>query len=119
MMNHRPTHLAPPGRQILVHHDHVDRPADTADSVAEANSLSDTVLDIALYDQEVQIAVARELSARSRPKQDHACRRRGSLHEPLAGQLDQLLCSHEEKPISRRGEQGRLPKSSDGCHALE
>jgi hypothetical protein len=80
MMDHRPPDLASPGRQILVHHDHVDRPADATDSVAQANSLSDTVLDVALDDQEVQIAVARELPTRSRPKQDHTRGRPGSLH---------------------------------------
>ncbi len=90
-MDHRPAHLCPPGRQILVHHDYVDWPPDAADSVAQANSLGDTILDITLNNQEVQIAVARELPACSRPKQDHTRRRPGSLHKPLPGQLDRRL----------------------------
>jgi hypothetical protein len=84
-MDHRPTNLRPPIRQLLVHHDHVHRPADPSDGVPQANGLGDAVLDFALDDQEVQIAVARELAARSRSKQDHTGRRPNGLHKPLTG----------------------------------
>lgn len=57
-MDHRPTNLPTPLREILVHHDHIDRPADAADSITQPDSLGDAVLNIALDDQEVQIAVA-------------------------------------------------------------
>ena len=62
-MDHRPANLRPPLREILIHHDHIDRPADAADSITQPDGLGDAVLDIALDDQEVQIAVACELAA--------------------------------------------------------
>ncbi len=65
MMNHRPANLRPPIRQLLVHHDHIHRPADPPDSVPQANGLGDAVLNLALEDQEVQSAVARKLTART------------------------------------------------------
>jgi hypothetical protein len=67
-MDHRPANLPASLREILVHHDHVDRPADPADGIAKTDCLGDAVLDIVLNDQEVQIAVARELATRCRPE---------------------------------------------------
>lgn len=67
-MDHGPANLRPPFSEILIHHDHVDRPADPADSIAQADGLGDAVLDVALDDQEVQIAVACELAACCRPE---------------------------------------------------
>jgi hypothetical protein len=99
MMNHRPANLRPSIRQLLVHHDHIHRPADPPDSVPQANGLGDTVLDLPLDDQEVQIAVARKLTARSRPKQDYPGWRSGSVHKPLSSQLDQLLRSHDKDSL--------------------
>ncbi len=57
-MDHRPANLRPPLREILIHHNHIDRPADPADRIAQADGLGDAILDVALNDQEVQIAVA-------------------------------------------------------------
>lgn len=94
-MDHRPANLPTSVRKILVHHDHIDRPPDAADSVTQPDSLGDAVLDIALDDQEVQIAVACELAACCRPEQDHPGRRPGSVCEALSSQLDQLLCCHD------------------------
>jgi len=34
MVNHRPANLRSPGREILIHDDHIDRPADVANGVA-------------------------------------------------------------------------------------
>ena len=93
-MDHRPANLRPPFSEILIHHDHVDRPADPADGIAQTDGLCDAVLDVALDDQEVQIAVARELAACCRPEQDHPSRRARSLRETPSGQLNQLLRSH-------------------------
>ncbi len=70
-MDHRPANLRPPFGQILIHHDHIDRPSDPADGIAQADGLDDTVLDVALDDQEVQIAVACELAVCCLPEQDH------------------------------------------------
>jgi hypothetical protein len=95
VMDHRPANLPAPLCEILVHHDHIDRPADPADCIAQADRLGDAVLDIALDDQEVQIAVACKLAARRRSEQDHPGRRPGSLCEALSSQLDQLLCCHD------------------------
>ncbi len=94
-MDHRPANLPTSLREILVHHDHIDWPADAADSVTQPDSLGDAVLDITLDDQEVQIAVACELAACCRPEQDHPCRRPGSRRETPSSQLDQLLCCHD------------------------
>lgn len=98
-MNHRPANLRPPIRQRLVHHNHIHRPADPADSIAQANGLGDAVLDLALDDQEVQIAVARKLPARSRSEQDHPGWRTGGLHQSLSGQVDQLMRDHYEDSL--------------------
>lgn len=94
-MDHRPANLPTSLRKILVHHDHIDRPADAADSITQPDSLGDAVLDIALDDQEVQIAVACELTACCRPEQDHPGRRSSSVREAPSSQLDQLLCCHD------------------------
>lgn len=50
-MNHRPANLRPPIRQCLVHHDHIHRPADPADGIAQADGLGDAVLGFALDDR--------------------------------------------------------------------
>jgi hypothetical protein len=63
-MDHRPANLRPPLREILIHHNHIDRPPDPPDRIAQTNRLGDAVLDVALNDQEVQIAVACQLAAR-------------------------------------------------------
>ncbi len=94
-MDHRPANLPTSLCEILVHHDHIDRPADAADSITQPDSLGDAVLDIALDDQEVQIAVACELATRGRPKQDHLGRGSSGLCDALSSQLDQLLCCHD------------------------
>jgi hypothetical protein len=98
-MDHRPANLRSPLREILIHHDHIDRPADAADRVAQANCLGDAVLDITLDDQEVQVAVACELATRCRSEQDHSGRRPGGLREALSSQLDQLLRSHDQNSL--------------------
>jgi hypothetical protein len=49
-MDHRPTNLRSPIRQLIVHNDHIHRPADPPDSIPQANGLGDRVLDIALDD---------------------------------------------------------------------
>lgn len=98
-MDHRPANLRSPFSEILIHHDHIDRPADPADGIAQPDGLGNAVLDVALDDQEVQIAVACELSACCRPEQDHPGRRARSLRETLSGQLDRLLHSHDQDSL--------------------
>jgi hypothetical protein len=98
-MDHRPANLRPPLREILIHHDHIDRPADPTDRIAEADGLGDAVLDVALNHQKVEIAVACELATRCRPEQDHPGRRPSSIRETLASQLDQLLRSHDQDSL--------------------
>ena len=83
-MNHRPTHLRTTRGQLLIHHDHIDRPADPADSIAQTHSLSDAILNTTLDHQEVQVAVPRQLTTRGGPKQDHP-RLWRSLRQPPAG----------------------------------
>jgi len=122
-MDHRPPNLRSPLREFLVHHDHIDRPADPADGIAQANRLGDAVLDIALDDQEVQVAVACELATRCRSEQDHPGRRPGSVREALSSQLDQLLRSHDHDSLpadaastgSRNAKRGLLTVVSYGC----
>jgi predicted RNase H-like HicB family nuclease len=98
-MDHRPANLRPPLREILIHHNHIDRPADPADRIAQANRLGDPVLDIALNDQEVQIAVACEFATRCRAEQDHPGRRPSSIREALPSHLDQLLRCHDQDSV--------------------
>src|ERR1700761_9346558 len=69
VMHHRPANLRSPLREILIPHDYIDWPADASDRIAKANCLSDAVVDIALNDQEVQIAVRCELATRCGPEQ--------------------------------------------------
>ena len=124
-MDHRPANLPAPLCEILVHHDHIDRPADPADCIAQADRLGDAVLDIALDDQEVQIAIACELATHCRPEQDHPGRRARSLHEALSSQLDQLLRSHDKDSLpacaasnrsrSRNAKRGSLAVASYSC----
>lgn len=98
-MDHRPANLRSPLREILIHHDHIDRPADPTDRIAQADGLGDAVLDVALNHQKVQIAVACEFATRCRPEQDHPGMRPSSLRETLASQLDQLLRSHSQDSL--------------------
>lgn len=83
-MDHRPANLRPPLREILLHHNRIDRPADATDRIAQANRLGDAVLDVALDDQEVQVAVACEFAPCCRPEQDHPGRRPSSVREALS-----------------------------------
>jgi hypothetical protein len=99
VMHHRPANLRPPLREILIHHDHIDRPADPADRIAQADRLGDTVLNVALYNQEVQIAVACEFATRRRSEQDHPGGRPGCLHDALSSQLDQFLRGHDQDSL--------------------
>jgi hypothetical protein len=95
-MDHRPANLRSPLREILVHHDHIDWSANSPDSVTQTDGLRDAVLNVTLNDQEVQIAVGRELTARCRPEQDHLGRRSCSPRETQASQFDRFLCGHDE-----------------------
>lgn len=52
-MDHRSANPPTSLREILVHHDHIDGPADASDSITQPDSLGDAVLDIALNDQEI------------------------------------------------------------------
>jgi hypothetical protein len=106
VVDHRPANLPAPFREILIHHDHIDRSADPADCIAQADRLCDPVLDIALDDQEVQIAVVRELATRRRPEQDHPGRRARSLRKTSSGQLDQLLRRHNQNSLPARASDG-------------
>jgi hypothetical protein len=64
VMHHRPANPRPPPCEILIHHNHIDRPTDPADriGIAQANRHGDAVLNIVLNHQEVQIAVRCELA---------------------------------------------------------
>lgn len=98
-MDHRPANLRPPLREILIHHDHIDRPADPTDCIAQADGLGDAVLDVALNHQKVEIAVACEFAASCRSEQNHPGGGPSSLRETLASQLDQLLRSHDQDSL--------------------
>jgi hypothetical protein len=98
-MDHRPANLRPPLHEILVHHDHIDRPADSTDRIAQADGLGDAVLDVALNHQKVEIAVACEFATRCRSEQDYPGGRPDCLHDALSSQLDQLLRSHDQDSL--------------------
>ncbi len=61
-MDHRPADLRSPLRKILIHHNHIDRPANPAYRIAQADGLGYAVLDVALDDQEVEVAVVCEFA---------------------------------------------------------
>lgn len=44
MMDHRPADLRSPLRKILIHHNHIDRPANPAYRIAQADGLGDAAL---------------------------------------------------------------------------
>ncbi len=98
-MDHRPANLRPPLREILIHHDHIDRPADPTDCIAQADGLGDAVLDVALNHQKVEIAVACELATRCRSEQNYPGGRPDCLHDALSSQLDQLFCGHDQDSL--------------------
>jgi hypothetical protein len=117
VMDHRPANSCPPPREILVHHDHIDRSTDPSDSVTQTDSLRDAVLNITLNDQEVQVTVGREFTARCRPEQDHLGRGSCSPRKAQASQFDRLLRGHDEDRLpaaaaiadsDRRKRAGRL-----------
>jgi len=75
-MNHRPAYPPATGRQLRVYHDHIDRPTDSANRIAQAHGLSDAIVHFGLDHKEVQIAVLSQLPTSSRPEQDHTRLRR-------------------------------------------
>jgi hypothetical protein len=99
MVDHCPAHFRSSCCQIFVHNDHIDWTADPSDSVAQADSLRDAVLNATLDHQEVQIAVPCHLSPGSGSEQDHPSRRSRSVCQPLPCKLDQLLGGHDEDSL--------------------
>ena len=93
-MNHRSAHLPATGSQLLVYHDHVDRPADSANGIAQAHGLSDAVIHLGLDHKEVQVAVFCQLSASSGPEQDHS-RLRCGLRQATACLLYRGVVKHD------------------------
>lgn len=104
VVNHRPAHLRSSGREIIVHHDHVYRSANVADSVTQARSLRDSILHLVLDHQEVDVTVARQLASCGRSEQDDLRRRRDSADQPLSCQLDDLLIGHAGQDTRPHGE---------------
>jgi hypothetical protein len=98
-MNHRPANLRPPLRKILIHHDHIDRPANPSNRIAQADRLGNAVLDVTLDNQEVQIAIACELATRCRSEQNYAGGRPSGISEALPSQIDQLLRGHNHDSL--------------------
>src|SRR5580704_60430 len=102
-VDHRAPDLRPPLDKRLVHHDHIHRSTEAAQDTSKPDLLGETVLHLALDDQEVEVAALVGVAASVRAEQDHlgGCWR--GVDQGTSGALDQLAsgnCVHRRRSLT-------------------
>jgi len=104
-VHHRPLDAAPVLCVALADDDYVERPSERTKRATETHHLGMTVARVALYDEEIEVAVRARVTARLRAEQHDLDRVVRDSRQRLTSSLDDILGNHGDT-VAKPADQG-------------